>query len=129
MKAIKCTAYGSPEVLQLVEVEKPIPKDNDVLVKIFASTVTMGDCELRTLTLPLWTRFPIRLFMGFRKPKNFVPGMEFSGVVESVGKNVFAFKKGDAVFGSSGMGMGANAEYKCRPFTSALAIKPSGLSF
>jgi NADPH:quinone reductase-like Zn-dependent oxidoreductase len=128
MKAIVCTAYGPPEVLQLKEVEKPAPGDNDVLIKIVVSTVTMGDCELRTLTLPLWTRIPMRLFMGYRKPKNFIIGMELSGIVESAGKNVSSLKKGDAVFGSSGMGMGGNAEYKCRP-ASDLAIKPDRLSF
>lgn len=129
MKAIKCIAYGPPEVLKLTEVDKPIPRDNEVLIKIHASTVTMGDCELRNLTLPLWTRIPMRLFMGYKKPKNFITGMELSGVVEAVGKKVTAFKVGDHVFGSSGMSMGGNAEYKCRPATSALAIKPPELSY
>jgi NADPH:quinone reductase-like Zn-dependent oxidoreductase len=128
MKAIKCIAYGSPDVLKVVEIEKPLPRENEVLVKIHASTVTMGDCELRTLTLPLWTRIPMRLLMGYRKPRNFIPGMEFSGIVESVGKNVTSIKKGDAVFAGSDMNMGANAEYKCHA-ARALAIKPSGVSF
>jgi NADPH:quinone reductase-like Zn-dependent oxidoreductase len=129
MKAIVCTAYGNPEVLQLKEVKKPVPGDNDVLIKICASTVTMGDCEIRTLTLPPWTRIPLRLYMGYRKPKNFIPGMELSGIIESVGKNVVSLKVGDHVFGSSGMTMGGNAEYKCRPESGALALKPPGLSF
>jgi NADPH:quinone reductase-like Zn-dependent oxidoreductase len=129
MKAVICTRYGPPEVLQLREVEKPVPGDDDVLIRIYAATVTMGDCELRSLTLPLWTRIPIRLYMGYRKPRKFTPGMELSGVVESVGKNVVSFKAGDAVFGSGGMGMGGNAEYKCQPHTSGLAIKPEGVSF
>jgi NADPH:quinone reductase-like Zn-dependent oxidoreductase len=128
MKAIFCTAYGPPEVLQLTEVPKPIPGDNDVLVKIHAATVTMGDCELRNLTLPMWTRIPIRMIMGYRKPRKFIPGMEFSGVVESVGKNVIGFKTGDAVMGSSGMQMGACAEYK-RVKPRSLAIKPETVSF
>lgn len=128
MKAIVCTAYGSPDVLQLTEVEIPIPGDNDVLVKVIAATVTMGDCELRNLTLPAWTRIPVRLIMGYSKPRNFIPGMEFSGIVESMGKKVVNFKIGDAVFGSSGMPMGACAEYKKVKATS-LAIKPSAVSF
>ena len=129
MKAIICTDYGPPEVLKFQEVVKPIPGDDDVLIAIVASTVTMGDCELRSLTLPLWTRIPMRLYMGYSRPRNFIPGMELSGVVESVGKNVTRFKVGDEVFGSSGMGMGANAEYICRPASSSLAIKPAGVSF
>jgi NADPH:quinone reductase-like Zn-dependent oxidoreductase len=128
MKAIVCSAYGPPHVLQLREVEKPIPGDNDVLVKVYAATVTMGDCELRNLTLPMWTRIPIRLIMGYRKPRRFTPGMEFSGVVESVGKKVTHFKIGDAVFGSSGMKMGGNAEY-IKVKAGALAVKPSAVSF
>jgi len=103
MKTVICTSYGPPEVLQVREVNKPVPGDNDVLIKIYASTVTMGDCELRNLTLPLWTRLPIRLYMGYRKPRRLTPGMEFSGVIESVGKTVKSFKKGDPVFGSCGM--------------------------
>ncbi|MBA4053703.1 MAG: NAD(P)-dependent alcohol dehydrogenase [Marivirga sp.] len=128
MKAIVCTAYGPPDVLQLTTVETPVPGDDEVLVKIYAATVTMGDCELRNLTLPAWTRIPMRLFMGYRKPRRFIPGMEFSGLVESVGKNVATFKNGDAVFGSSGIKMGANAEYK-KVKQGALAIKPSAVSF
>ena len=129
MKAVICAQYGPPEVLQVKEVDKPAPGDNDVLIKIYAATVTMGDCELRSLTLPLWTRIPIRLYMGCRKPRKLTPGMELSGVIESVGKNVVSFRKGDPVFGSTGMGMGANAEYKCQRYTSALAIKPAGVTF
>jgi len=129
MKAVLCEKYGPPEVLTLAEIKKPVPGDNAVLIRIVASTVTMGDCELRNLTLPLWTRIPMRLFMGYRKPRRFTPGMELAGVIESIGKNVTSFKTGDAVYGSSGMGMGANAEYIVRPTTAALAIKPSGLSF
>jgi NADPH:quinone reductase-like Zn-dependent oxidoreductase len=128
MKAMLCTQYGSPDVLQPREIDKPSPRDNEVLVKIIASTVTMGDCELRTLSLPTWTRVPMRLLMGYRKPRRFIPGMEFSGIVERVGKKVTTLKEGDAVFGSSGIWMGANAEYICRP-ASALAIKPSSVTF
>ena len=129
MKAIVCTSYGPSDVLQLREIQKPVPGADDVLIKICASTVTTGDCELRTLTLPLWTRIPMRLFMGYSKPKHFIPVMELSGVIESVGRNVHLLKAGDSVFGSSGMRMGANAEYKSRSVKGALAIKPAGLSF
>ena len=129
MKAILCTQYGPPEVLQLKHIEKPVPGANDVLIKICASTVTMGDCELRSLTLPLWTRIPMRLYMGYRRPRKFIPGMELSGIVEAVGKNVVNLKEGDAVFGSGGMGMGGNAEYKRQRAAYGLAIKPAGVSF
>ncbi|MEX1240566.1 MAG: NAD(P)-dependent alcohol dehydrogenase [Cyclobacteriaceae bacterium] len=126
MKTITYSRYGSPDVLQLEEVKKPEPKHNEVLIKIHVSTVTMGDCELRSLTLPLWTRIPMRVIMGYRRPRRFSPGMEFAGMIEAVGKNVDTFRKGDAVFGIS---MGTNMEYKCRSGKSAMAIKPDGLSF
>lgn len=129
MKAVICSSYGPPEVLQLREIEKPVPGDNEILIKIYAATVTMGDCELRNLTLPLWTRIPMRLFMGYKKPKRFIPGMELAGVVESVGKNVTTFKKGDPVFASGGIRMGGCAEYKCLPSSSSIAIKPDNVSF
>ncbi len=129
MKAIVCTAYGPPEVLQLVTVDKPVPGDTEVLIKVCAATVTMGDCELRNLTLPMWTRIPVRLIMGYNKPKNLIPGMEFSGIVESVGKTVNSFKIGDAVFGSAGIQMGSNAEYKKVKASGALAIKPESITF
>lgn len=127
MKAIVATQYGPPDVLQLKEVEKPTPKDSEVLIKVHASTVTLGDCELRGLTLPLWTRIPIRLYMGYRKPANFITGMEFSGVVEAVGSRVTSFSKGDHIFGSGGMQMGCNAEYLSRN-PKNMAIKPLEVS-
>jgi NADPH:quinone reductase-like Zn-dependent oxidoreductase len=129
MKAIICSAYGPPEVLNLVEVEKPTPKVNEVLIKVHASTVTFGDCEIRNLTLPAWTRLPMRLIMGYRRPRRLIPGMEFAGVVEAIGTNVSAFKPGDAIFGSTGMRMGGNAEYVCRPVTAALGVKPENVNF
>lgn len=114
--------------LQLQDVKKPSPSRGEVLVKIMSSTVTLGDCEIRTLTLPLWTRIPVRVITGFSRPRNFIPGMEMAGVVEAVGHDVKGVREGDPVFGSTGMGMGGNAEYKCRP-ASALAIKPSAIMF
>lgn len=128
MKAILCTSYGPPEVLKLVDLPKPTPKANEVLVKIKSSTVTFGDCELRNLTLPAWTRFPMRIIMGYQRPKHFVPGMEYAGVVELTGSNVSSLKPGDAVFGSTGMGMGGNAEYVCRPM-GTLGNKPDNVTF
>ena len=129
MKAIVCTRYGPPETLEVREIEKPDIGHDDVLVRICAATVTMGDCERRSLTLPPWTRFPMRVYMGYSKPRSFIPGMEFSGIVEVIGRNVKNFKAGDEVFGSSGMGMSANAEYIRRPARSSLAIKPPKVSF
>jgi NADPH:quinone reductase-like Zn-dependent oxidoreductase len=116
MKAVLWTKYGSPDVLQLREVEKPTPKDNEVLVKIHAATVTAGDCEMRRLKFPFFLSFPMRIYIGFRKPtKITVLGMELAGEVESVGKEVKRFKVGDRVFGTPGFNMGANAEYICLP--------------
>jgi NADPH:quinone reductase-like Zn-dependent oxidoreductase len=129
MKAILCTAYGPADLLQPVEIEKPTPRANEILLKVHASTVTYGDCEIRNLTLPLWTRIPVRLIMGFWKPKRLIPGMEAAGVIESVGSMVSNFKPGDAVFGSTGMRMGGNAEYVCRSMRLATGTKPANVSF
>lgn len=129
MKAILCTAYGSPNVLKLVEIEKPEPRAKEVLIKVHASTVTFGDCEIRNLTLPAWTRLPVRMVMGYRKPKRLIPGMEVAGVIESVGSKVTTFKPGDAIFGSTGMRMGGNAEYVCCSVNNAVGIKPDNVSF
>jgi NADPH:quinone reductase-like Zn-dependent oxidoreductase len=129
MKAILCTAYGSADVLKLVEVEKPKPKANEVLVKVIASTVTYGDCEIRNLTLPAWTRIPVRMIMGYRRPKRLIPGMEFSGLVEALGANVTTLRVGDAIFGSTGLRMGGNAEFVCLSAKSELAIKPHAVTF
>ena len=117
MKAIVCTKYGPPEVLQFMDVKKPVPKDNEVLIKIYASTVTWGDIRLRSFTFARWFWLPGRIMYGFIKPRKKIPGNELSGVIESTGKNVTQFKKGDPVFGivweiSFGQ---SNAEYICLP--------------
>ena len=128
MKAILCTAYGGPEVLKLVDIPTPTPKPNEILIRVKAATVTFGDCELRNLTLPAWTRFPIRLIFGYRKPRHLIPGMEVAGVVEAAGNRVTALSPGDEVFGSTGMAMGGNAEYVCRTMSN-MGIKPENVSF
>jgi len=130
MKAIIWTNYGPPDVLQRQEVEKPTPKDNEVLIRLVAATVTAGDCEVRGLKLPLWPRLPLRIFVGLRKPKRLtILGQELAGEIEAVGKNVNKFKIGDPVFAATGFGMGAYAEYKCLPEDGALAIKPINMSY
>lgn len=114
MKAIIWTRYGPPEVLRLQEVEKPIPKDDEILIRIHATTVTAGDCEIRGLKLPLLISLPMRIWLGLFKPKaGTIPGTEIAGEVEAVGKAVTQFKPGDKVFGAAGMSFGANAEYIC----------------
>ena len=114
MKAVIWTKYGSPDGLQLQDIEKPIPKDNEVLIKVHATTVTAGDSEMRRLKLPLMLSFPVRLYAGFIKPKRItILGQELAGEVEEVGVDVKSFKKGDQVFGTTGFGFGAYAEYIC----------------
>ncbi|MFC5702394.1 NAD(P)-dependent alcohol dehydrogenase [Cohnella faecalis] len=122
MRAIKCAKYGTPDVLRLGEVQKPTPKDNEVLIKINATVVTPADCAFRKAD-PFITRF----FCGLTKPK-FVPGVELAGEVEAVGKDVTLFKRGDSVFGAAATGFGAHAEYKCLPETGVVALKPSNMS-
>jgi NADPH:quinone reductase-like Zn-dependent oxidoreductase len=130
MKAIVWTAYGPPDVLQLKEVPKPIPKENEVLIKIHASTVTAGDSEVRRMQIPILFRFPMRMYVGFARPKRItVLGTEVAGEVEAVGEQVKSFQVGDQVFGSAGFEMGANAEYICLPEDGQLAIKPSNMSY
>jgi NADPH:quinone reductase-like Zn-dependent oxidoreductase len=107
MKAIVYTKYGSPDVLELKEVAKPTPKDNEVLVKVYATTVTAADIRSRSFTVPPSFWLPARITLGFRKPKKAILGAELAGEIESVGKNVKRFKKGDQVFAATLMGFGA----------------------
>lgn len=130
MKAIVWTKYGSPDGLQLKEVNKPTPKENEVLIRIAATTVTAGDCELRRLNQlsPFW--LPLRLYFGFFRPRKVVIlGQELAGTVEAVGETVRKFRKGDHVFAATGFGLGAYAEYKCLPEQGVMAVKPANLSF
>ena len=129
MKAIVCTKYGPPDVLQLKEVEKPTPRNNEVLIRIFATTVSSGDVRLRSCTVPPSLWLPMRIMLGFRKPRKKILGFALAGEIESVGKDVKLFKEGDHVFGNTGFGWGAHAEYKCLPEEGALAIKPANMSY
>jgi NADPH:quinone reductase-like Zn-dependent oxidoreductase len=132
MKAILWTTYGSADGLHLAEVEKPTPKDHEVLIRVRAATVTAGDCEVRSLKFPLWLALPIRLYMGPVNPRNKILGQELAGDVEAVGPAVSQFKPGDAVFAATGLGFGAYAAYTClsaRPEDGILALKPTNMTY
>jgi len=133
MKAIVCTKYGPPEVLQIREVEKPVPKDNEVLIKIYATSVTASDIYIRGSQVPLHIWIPMRLMMGLTKPRKPIQGLVLAGEIESTGRNIKKFKTGDQVFGLTGFGLGAYAEYKCMKETDStygcLAIKPENLTY
>jgi NADPH:quinone reductase-like Zn-dependent oxidoreductase len=134
MKAIVWTEYGPPEVLQLKEVETPTPKDKEVLIRIYATTVTAGDCEQRSLTLPILHRLLMRAYVGLKRPKRItILGMDVAGEIEAVGKDVKLLQEGDQVFAATGfVGMGANAEYIClpeEPEKGALALKPANMTY
>lgn len=130
MQAVVYTRYGPPEVLQLVELAKPTPKDNEVLIKVRATTVHIGDTRMRSFTVPQGMWLFARLFLGVFRPRRPVLGMEISGDVEAVGKDVTRFKPGDPVFAStSSVDFGGYAEYKCIPEDGMLATKPANLTY
>jgi len=130
MKAILHTKYGPPDELQLKEVDKPLPKDNEVLIKVHASTVTTTDCNVRNLTfVPKSFRFLAGMMFGFKKPKINILGIDLAGEIEAVGNKVKRFRIGDQVFGSAGTKFGAHAEYVCVSEEGALVIKPAKMTF
>lgn len=137
MKAIVYEKYGPPEVLQLKEVAKPTPKDNEVLINVRATTVNFGDLlarkfntvSPRQFNMPAILWLPSRLAFGLRKPRIPILGSEFAGVIEAVGKDVTLFHKGDSVFGYRGASMGAYAKYVCMSEKGALAIKPADMAY
>ena len=129
MKAIVYERYGPPEVLQLKEVEKPTPKNNEILIKTHATTVTAGDWRVRSLNVPVGFGLIMRLVFGLSRPKQPILGSELAGVIESVGKGVSKFKVGDPVFAFSDAAMGCYAEYKCMAEDGAVIPKPSNLTF
>ena len=137
MNVIVYAKYGSPDVLQLKEVEKPTPKDNEVLIRVHATSVNFGDLLARNFkeispgkfSMPLLFWFFAKMYFGFTKPKITILGSEFAGQIESAGKDVNLFKKGDQVFGYLGQNMGAYAEYLCMPEDGCVAIKPANMTY
>ncbi|MFW9996824.1 MAG: NAD(P)-dependent alcohol dehydrogenase [Candidatus Odinarchaeota archaeon] len=137
MRAVVYEKYGTPAVLELKEVNKPIPRDNEILVKNYAATVNYGDITARdfgnisprkfTMPMPLWLL--ARIMYGFRKPRIRILGNEFAGEIEATGKSVKLFKKGDQVFGIPGSSMGAYAEYLCIPENGMVALKPANMTY
>lgn len=127
MKAVLCRAYGPPEVLQLREVEKPVPGDSEVLIRVHATTAHRGDARIRGFDVPRGQKLMARFVLGFARPKNPILGMELAGVVEQVGECVTLFKPGDEVFGFTGWGLGAYAEYACIRETPRRSIAKDGM--
>jgi NADPH:quinone reductase-like Zn-dependent oxidoreductase len=135
MKAVICTKYGPPEVLRIEEIEKPKPKDNEVLIRIIATTAHIGDTKIRRLepglgpVIDFFFKPAMRIGMGFNGPRNKILGMELAGDIEAIGKDVKLFKVGDPVFASTEFRMSAYAEYCCMPEKSAIAIKPANMTY
>jgi NADPH:quinone reductase-like Zn-dependent oxidoreductase len=136
MKAIVCTKYGPPEVLQLAQVEKPVPRDNEVLIRVYATSVTVSDCFVRSGKVSILLWIPMRIFVGFRRPRHPVLGLELAGEIEATGKDVKRFRKGDQVFAFTGKHFGAYAEYTClpedglcMPQDSILTLRPSNVTY
>jgi len=135
MKVVVCTKYGPPEVLQFKEVEKPFPKANEVLIKIKATTVHIGDTKVRRLepglgpVMDFFFKPMMRIMLGFTKPRRDILGMELAGEIEAVGKDVTLFKIGDPVFASTELKFGAYVQYRCLPEDGMIALKPTNMTF
>jgi NADPH:quinone reductase-like Zn-dependent oxidoreductase len=129
MKAIVCAKYGPPEVLHLTEVKKPIPKDKEVLIRVFATTANAADLRLRSADFPPLVQIPLRLMMGFRGPRKKILGVELAGEIEAVGSAVTRFKPGDQIYASSGYALSGYAEYICLAEKAAIAIKPTNMTY
>lgn len=129
MKAILCTKYGTPDVLKLQEVERPVPKDHEVRVKVHATTVTSADCRVRSFNSPLLFWLPMRLVLGLTKPRKPILGVELAGEIDEVGSQVTRFKKGDPVFAMTGLRFGAYAEYACLAEDGLVAVKPTNVTY
>jgi NADPH:quinone reductase-like Zn-dependent oxidoreductase len=129
MKAVICKKWGSPDMLLYKDMPKPVPKNKDILIKVHAATVTMGDCEFRSLKVPIYYKFFIRLVFGFRGPRRKILGQELSGEVVSVGKDVTKFSKGDEIFAHTGLRLGGYGEYACLPEKGLIAKKPTNMTF
>ncbi len=128
MKAAVCEKYGAPEVVQIKEIDQPKPKDDEVLIKVLASTVTSGDWRVRSLTVPAGFGLIMRLVFGITKPRQAILGSELAGIIESIGSKVTEFKVGQHVFAFSDTAMGCHAEYKCMPQNGLVIVKPINLS-
>jgi NADPH:quinone reductase-like Zn-dependent oxidoreductase len=135
MRAVVWTRYGPPNVLELREVEKPTPQDDELLIRVHATTVTAGDCEMRSLSFPTYFSLVMRLWRGLLKPRGTaIPGSELAGEIEAVGRDVKRFKVGDRVFGSAGPRLGTNAEYICLPeepgeMEGGVALMPANMTY
>jgi len=133
MKAVVCTKYGPPEVLRLVQYKKPIPKDDEVLINIHATSVTNSDVFIRSSRVSWQLLIPMRLMMGITKPRKEIIGEVFSGIVTEIGSKITRFHVGDLVYGLTGYSLGAYAEYKCMKEADSkqgcLSIKPHNISF
>jgi len=129
VKAVVYTKYGPPDVLELEEVPKPVPRDDEVLIRVYATTVSAADYRIRGFKVPVAFWLPTRIALGLLGPRRTILGAEVSGVIEAAGKGVKSFKEGEQVFGIDGSGLGAYAEYVCRREEGALAIKPADLTF
>ena len=129
MKAIACSEYGPADVLQLVEVETPVPRRREVLVRVHATTVSAEDPKLRAFDHPALHRLPVALLYGYPRPRRGIWGMELAGVVAAIGDGVTRFSVGERVFGYTGISLGAHAEYRCLPETGILATIPPSLTY